>query len=87
MSTPSGSAPLLFPAIEAVIAQSDFALHYVYNLILPPEFAHCGILQPQELCMMLCSSYNFLEKFMQLYAFISGIQNWTETHSFSPLQR
>lgn len=33
--SPCGSAPLLFRAIEAVIAQSHFALHCVHNLTLP----------------------------------------------------
>lgn len=48
---------------------------------ITPAFAHSAILQPQELCIMLCNSQNLLEKFMQLYAFISGIHNWTSPHS------
>lgn len=48
---------------------------------ITPAFAHSAILQPQELCIMLCNSQNLLEKFMQLCAFISRIHNWTRPHS------
>lgn len=73
---PCGSAPLLFRAIEVVIALS-LCFTLCAQPHITPEFALCAILQPHELCKKHCNSYNLLEKFMQLYAFVSRIQNWT----------
>lgn len=41
VSTPCGSAPLLLGAVQAVIAQSHFALNCVHNLFF--FFFYCSI--------------------------------------------
>lgn len=52
---------------------------------ITPAFAHCAILQPQELCITLCNSHNLVEKFVLSSAGFKTGQGLTQSAQYYSL--